>query len=271
MSEIKVPALKIEFIQELIERWHNEFQGLTITDFLNEVVSKYDNDLERHFVPGDTGVYIDDEVKFKMNSIPSRGRSSADWDKDSSFLIFGTDNLPGLYSYDQGGNKIWLNSVQATDIRIWNYLSLFILRGYTIKRWGSSNETPRLFIKSLSNGNVSRHSILRLYWSAKICYDSSKVNKLELLNTMWKKEDFMTQVTERTTSGMIDQIRYFLEYCAKPEMSTIFDDKSSEGYPKYRKLIKLFLADSNVLALTMMSQKEIHLLLDQNMEVCNLK
>ena len=74
MSEIKVPALKIEFIQALIERWHNEFQGLTITDFLNEVVSKYDSDLERHIVPGDTGVYIDDEVKFKINSIPSRGR-----------------------------------------------------------------------------------------------------------------------------------------------------------------------------------------------------
>jgi hypothetical protein len=35
----------------------------------------------------------------------------------------------------------------------------------------------------------------------------------------------MTQVTERTTSGMSDQIKYFLEYCAKLEMSTIFEDK----------------------------------------------
>ncbi len=271
MSEIKVPALKVEFIEVLIDRWHNKYHGATIADFLNEIAFEFGDAIEDYIVPGDTGVYIDDEVKYKLNTFPSRGRTSAEWDKDSSFFLFGTDDLPGLYSYDQDGNKIWLNSVQASDIRIWNCLSLFILRDYTIKRWGTSSDTPRIFIKSLSNGSVSRHPILRLYWSAKICFDNSRANKLELLNTLWRKEDFMTQVTERATSGMSDQIKFFLEYCSKPEMSTIFNDKSSEGYFKYRKLIKLFLADSNVLSLTMMSKDEIHHLLAQNMEVCNLK
>ena len=270
MSEIKIPALKVEFIESIIDRWYSGYQGLTLSDFLNDIYTDYGQTIEDIIVPGDTGVYIDDEVKFKLNLMSSIGRTKAEWDRDSSNLLFGTEETPGLYSYDQDGNKIGLNSVQASDIRIWNFLSLFTLREYTVKRWGESSDALRVFIKSLSNANVSRHSVMRLYWSARICYDSTRVNKLELLNTLWKSEDFMTQVTERATSGMNDQIKFFLNFCARSDISVALNEKSSEGYVKYRKLIKLFLADNSVLALTMMSEKEIHLLLEQNMEVCNL-
>jgi hypothetical protein len=94
---------------------------------------------------------------------------------------------------------------------------------------------------------------------------------LELLDTLWKTEDFMTQVTERATSGMSNQIKYFLEYSSRPENSVLFLEKSSEGYVKFRKLIKLFLADSNVLALTMMSKENVDQLLEQNIEICGLE
>lgn len=266
MGEINVPALKVEFTQKLINLWYEDYQGLTIADFLDGIAAEFEGLKDEYIVPGDTGVYIDDEVVFQLNCRSAAGREKYTWDKDSSVLIFGTEKQCGIYSKDADGNKIPLNSVQASDIRIWNCLALFILREYNKRRWGDKSNANRLFIKSLSNGNVSRHSIMRLYWSARICYDRARVNKLELLNTLWKSEDFMTQVTERSTAGMADQIRFFLDFCSQDKNKGVFTEKSFEGYLKYRKVIKLLLADSNVLSLTMLNKDEMHLLLDQNLE-----
>jgi hypothetical protein len=265
MNEIKVPALKIEFIEMLLNRWYNDYQDRTVADFLSDIELEYGSDFQDYIVPGDTGVYIDSDAVFILNNSIDAGRGKAEWDKDSSRILFGEDGLTTLYSYDQDGNKMRLNAVQSSDIRIWNCLSLFILRGYTSKRWGVRKDTIRLFVNSLTNGKVSRHSIMRLYWSALICYDTTKQNKLELLDTLWKSQDFMTQVTERSLSGMSEQIRAFLEFCSKEENEAVFKEKSSEGYVKYRKFIKLLRADSNVLALTMMSDEEISNLLDENL------
>jgi hypothetical protein len=264
MSDIKVPALKIEFIETLLKRWENDYQDRTIAEFLSDIELEFGSDYHDYIVPGDTGVYIDDDALFNLNSSSDSGKTKAEWDNYSSRTIFGEYDLIGLYSYDHQGNKIRLNAVQSSDIRIWNCLSLFILRRYTIKRWGESKDTIRLFVKSLSNGKVSRHSIMRLYWSALICYEPTKQKKLELLDTLWISQDFMTQVTERSLSGMNDQIKAFLEYCSRADNQLLFTQHSSEGYVMYRKFIKLLRADSNVLELSMMTDIEIHNLLDEN-------
>jgi hypothetical protein len=267
MSEIKLRALSINFIESLISRWDDDFQGLQLKKFIETINTEYQDNLSPYFVQGESGVFIDTDVVNALNNYQPRG-GKAEWDKDCSSIIFGTDLNPGLFSYNPEGEKVPINEVQATDLRIWNYLSIFILGKYTINRWGDSRDTVRLFIKSLSNSNISRHSVTRLYWSAKICYDESRDNKLELLNILWKTEDFMTQVTERSTAGMKEQIIYFLDYCSKEENAVLFTEKSAEGYVKFRKLIKLLLADSNVLALPVMNTDEMNMLLDQNFEAC---
>jgi hypothetical protein len=265
MNEIRVPALKNEFIEMLSNRWYNDYSERTVADFLSDIESEYGSDTKDFIVPGNTGVYIDEDVVFKLNKLNAAGRSKAERDNDSSRILFGEDGLTGIYSYDHNGNKIRLNAVQSSDTRIWNCLSLFILREYTMKRWGDSKDAIRLFVNSLSNGKVSRHSIMRLYWSALICYQPTKQNKLELLDTLWKSQDFMTQVTERSLSGMSEQIKAFLEFCSREENEVVFKEISSDGYVKYRKFIKLLRADCNVLALTMMSDVEINTLLDENL------
>lgn len=267
MNPIKIKALKVSFLETLIERWYEDYQGKTIKDFIESIANEYLAVIHEHTVPGDTGVYIDHEALHKLNNYQPRG-GKAEWDLECSRIIFGTDENPGLFTYDNDGNKVVINAVQSSDLRIWNYLSIFVLRNFTINRWGESQDAARLFVKSLSNNNVSRHSIMRLYWSAKICYDISKKDKLELLPTLWKTEDFMTQVTERSTAGMQNQIRFLLEYCSKDENWALFAEKSSEGYAKYRKLLKLLLADSNVIALPLLQQNEMNMLLGQNSDAC---
>ena len=268
MNPIKIKALKVSFLDILIERWYEDYQGKTIKDFIENTINEYLDVIHEYTVPGETGVYIDHEALHKLNNYQPRG-GKAEWDLECSRIIFGTDENPGLFTYDNEGNKTSINALQSSDIRIWNYLSIFVLGKFTINRWGDSQDAVRLFVKSLSNNNVSRHSIMRLYWSAKICYDQSKSDKLELLPTLWKTEDFMTQVTERSTAGMQNQIRYLLEYCSIDKNESLFSEKSSDGYAKYRKMLKLLLADSNVMALPLLHQNEMNMLLRQNFEACN--
>ncbi len=214
MDPIKVKALKISFLEMLIARWYDDYQDRTLNDFIKNIDIEFKENLNNYFVPGDTGVYIDSDVLNALNNYQPRG-GKAEWDLECAKLFFGTDQNPGLFSYDSEGIKVPINRVQETDLRIWNYLSLFILGKYTINRWGESQDSPRLFIKSLSNSNISRHSVMRIYWSAKICYDNNREDKLELLKTLWRTEDFMTQVTERHTAGIYNQIKYFLDYCSR--------------------------------------------------------
>jgi hypothetical protein len=267
MNPIKIKALKVSFLEMLIARWYEDYQGLTLKEFIESTEIEFKDNLNEYTVPGDTGVYLDSDVLHKLNNYQPRG-GKAEWDKECSQIIFGTDINPGLFSIDNDGNKVPINAVQSTDLRIWNYLSIFILGRYTINRWGDSHDAVRVFIKSLSNNNVSRHSVMRLYWSARICYDKSRKEQLELLTTLWRTEYFMTQVTERSTAGMQRQIHYFLDYCSKEENKALFSEKSSEGYAKFRKLIKLLLADSNVLALPLMKQDEMNALLLENFVAC---
>ena len=68
----------------------------------------------------------------------------------------------------------------------------------------------------------------------------------------------MTQVTERSISNTKEQILFFLEYCSNKELEKIlFKTRSNEGYPLYRKFIKLFLADSNLLTIANCNKDEI--------------
>lgn len=268
--ENKVYALKPSFVASLYEEWTSNYQGKSIRDFLIHINNKYSKELKKHIEPGDTGIYIDDEVLFFLNRPKPTTGSKSQWDLENSQTIFeGIQNGLGIYRKDEGNNKIPISVVQATDARIWNYLSLFGLHIYTIERWGESKDSRRIIVNSVTNANTSRHAILRLYWTAFLCFDDSRTSHLELLKTLWCTPDFMTQVTERSTANMKQQIQWFLEFCSDPDREKkIFKEKSIEGYFNYRKLIKLFLADSKVLSLPITSKVEIEAILEESLEAC---
>ncbi|SHM75864.1 DUF6339 family protein [Polaribacter sp. KT 15] len=268
--EEKLYALKPEFVSELYDNWTSDYQDKTIKEFLSDIHRTYSNDLKKYCEPGDTGIYIDDEVLFHLNNPSSYFPSKSKWDLYSSKLLFdGNQNKFGIYRKDKNENRIPISIVQATDSRIWNYLSLFKLNNYVTERWGNSSDSIRMIIKNLSNVNISRHAILRIYWTAFLCYDKNRNDSLELLETMWYSEDFMTQVTERSTANMRTQIQWFLEFCSEPERENqIFKTKSIEGYSNYRKLIKLFLADSQIFTLSQSTKEDVYNLLEDSLEAC---
>ena len=268
--EEKLYALKPEFVSELYDNWTSNYQDKTLKEFLSDIHRTYSNDLKKYCEPGDTGIYIDEEVLFLLNNPSSPFSSKSKWDLHSSKLLFdGNQNKFGIYRKDENGNRIPISIVQATDSRIWNYLSLFKLNNYVIERWGNSSDSIRMIIRNLSNVNISRHAILRIYWTAFLCYDKNRIDNLELLETLWYSEDFMTQVTERSTANMRTQIQWFLEFCSEPTRETqIFKTKSIEGYSNYRKLIKLFLADSQIFTLSQSTKEDVCSLLEESLEAC---
>jgi hypothetical protein len=225
--------------------------------------------LQDHILPGDNGLYIDDDVAFRVNQLRRNG-TTANWDLEASKLLFqGIGNGFGIFQKDENGNRLPLDMIYATDTRIWNYLALFRLKDYTINRFGTSKSSKRLFINRLSNEKVTRHPIMRLYWTAKLCYDPNRGDTLKLLSVLWEKEDFMTQVTERQQSNMRRQTQWFLEFCNIPEKSKIiFSEKSIEGDFVYRKLLKLYLAEDRISVLADMDKKNFLRILDDLLKIC---
>ncbi|MDG1056243.1 MAG: DUF6339 family protein [Flavobacteriaceae bacterium] len=264
MDVTKVPVLKISFIEEILAIWQDEFIDKDISEFIDFIDEKYGATWQQHCAPGDTGIYLDNEIKYKIITQKRNGKEKAIFDKEFSYLMF-----EGLFALDADDNKVPLNEVQASDIRMWNCLSLFILKDYIVERWGDSSDEGRFLMKSSTNGKISRNGISRLYWSAKLSYDASRSEKLELLEVLWKTQDFYTQVSERSICGMRETMRVFLDFCNKEENTAkVFKSKSTEGYIAFRKLLKLFTSDNNVLAMSLMDKDALVSLFEENLEAC---
>jgi hypothetical protein len=267
VEDFKVFALNPEVAAEIVDAWDNEFEDKNIVDFL--VAYDKHHHLEK-VAPGDTGIYIDSDVVGRFQMAEFSGLPPKDQDLLYAKLLFGeNEKEPGVYYLDENGKKNSLTVSQATDPRIWNYISLYILHDYVMERWGETRKISRVILRSTTLNSTSRHGILRLYWSAFLCADCKRENMLELLDQMWFSEDFMTQILERSTASMQLQVQYLLEFCSNKERhDLLFNKDSIEGYKNYRKFLKLFLADSFVFSMPNLSKSEIDRLLEESLDAC---
>jgi hypothetical protein len=265
----KVYALTQNFMNQLYDEWVERFSDTSISEYLEYIHLEYKTISEKQIVKGDTGIYFDIDIVSKINKDLSHSdKNILQSDLACSKLLFGTsDTNLGLYRINERGSKVPINFVNATDPRIWNYLSLFVLRDYTNARWGQSKDSKRIFLTRISNERISRHSVSRLFWSAQLCHNSTKSNGLELLSILWHSEDFMTQVTERSTSSNKVQLQWFLELCNEPQYkSKVFSKNSMNGQYNYRSLLKLFVADELVSDLGMMDRDQFEELFIMNLK-----
>ena len=107
MAEIKIPALKTDFIEMLYNKWQNDYSGQKISVFLYDINEDYGQNLKDFCAPGETGVYIDDDVLFKLNTHTQAGKEKAIWDKECSFDLY---NTPGLFTLDNENNRVHLKN-----------------------------------------------------------------------------------------------------------------------------------------------------------------
>ena len=63
----------------------------------------------------------------------------------------------------------------------------------------------------------------------------------------------------------------FLDFCREEENAEkIFNSKADDGYTLYRKFIRLYRADSQVLELSFFESEDLDELLDKNVDACSV-
>jgi len=96
-----------------------------------------------------------------------------------------------------------LEPIQASDERMWTYLTHVDLYSYMIKRWnavykGTAKDTKdylmeHYFLKSTAQGNLLRHAISGLWWSVYISIDETRINKYELTEILFRNQTMRTR------------------------------------------------------------------------------
>ncbi|MFA5011118.1 MAG: DUF6339 family protein [Ignavibacteria bacterium] len=112
-------------------------------------------------------------------------------------------------NYDFENSKIIYESyksltpLQASDIRLWTYLSHIDYFEYMSKRWPSIKEHSAVnpskyildhwFIPSPSQSNFLRHGIAGLWWVSYLTYDENRTDHYELTKVIYRQLDFATR------------------------------------------------------------------------------
>lgn len=97
-----------------------------------------------------------------------------------------------------------LEPIQASDERLWAYLSHVDLYPYMIKRWsdvykGEASKPENYirdhwFLESTVQSNLLRHAISGLWWAVYLSVDENRgTNKYELTNILFRQLDFPTR------------------------------------------------------------------------------
>jgi hypothetical protein len=135
---------------------------------------------DEKYSKGPTGIFIDGEVKL----YPSNS------DLENSIALY--EALSGL------------NEVQASDERLWVYLTHVHFWEYMRERWPVEDANKplsrikeRYFLRNLNLQSLTRNGLSRLWWYAHLTCDTNRNNKYELLETLLQRQDLVVGITER--------------------------------------------------------------------------
>lgn len=123
-----------------------------------------------------------------------------------------------------------LTPTQASDPRLWTYLTHVTFWEYMQKRWPvseKSNDKKKNFIKdrylltTASLRTLTHNGISRLWWFGYLTYDENRDNPWELTETLLKGTDIPTSLIERAIGANKNIRNGVLEFfCENPALIT---------------------------------------------------
>ena len=133
-----------------------------------------------------------------------------------------------------------LEPIQASDERLWTYLSHVDLYPYMIKRWnavysGTAKDDiyyilEHWFLRSASHSDLLRHALARLWWAVFLSIDESRGDKkYELTEILFRQLDFTTRTLGAYSLGRHKEaVIGILEFIQENEklFTNKFEDKT---------------------------------------------
>jgi hypothetical protein len=112
-----------------------------------------------------------------------------------------------------------LDKVQANDKRLWVALTHTLFYNYSWRRWNIDSEKTsddkiidRLHFEGAGIDSRMGNSISRLWWTAKVTFDSKRSDEFELTRLIWERQDIQLALMERSFSTYPNIVQGFLEF-----------------------------------------------------------
>jgi len=189
-----------------------ENQKIFISSFINKLINKINN--------GSLDEYFKDTFEFPKDAViisPKIVLNDVDLD-----LIDPDENKNDFVN----AKKIFLSykgltPVQATDVRMWTYLSHVTFWGYMKKRWPlekknvlelKNNILSHWFIENLNAKSISRHGIAYLWWGAYLTYDETKNDPFLLTKEFFSYLEYTRSLFEISLGKNKNFMHSFLEF-----------------------------------------------------------
>jgi hypothetical protein len=179
-----------------------------------ENIDNYKKDkfpIDDGYCKGPTEIFLDDSIILDPNKS----------DMENSISLYGA--VKGL------------TEVQASDERLWVFLTHNIYWDYMRKRWPiEETQNPisrirdRYFMRNMNLESITRNGIARLWWYAHLTHDSSRENPFELLEILLSRQDLAVGITERALGASSIIRTGILEFLrANPKIASN-EDKTRE-------------------------------------------
>lgn len=111
----------------------------------------------------------------------------------------------------------FISDSQATDERLWSYLSLSVFWKYVQYRWNvkanctEGNILSHFYFNYSTRRSYTRNAIARLWWIGRLTYDETRDDPYELTAYLCKHPDYVMHLLERSQSNNLSIIRVFLQ------------------------------------------------------------
>ncbi len=132
-----------------------------------------------------------------------------------------------------------LNETQASDERLWVYLTHVTFWKYMRERWPiekaqSGSEMGRIrdryFLRTANIETLTRNGIARLWWYAHLTYDEGRANPYELTEVLLKRADLSVGITERAFGSNKNIRTALLEFLKENPSISSSEHKTREVY-----------------------------------------
>lgn len=196
---------------------------------------------EEYFPRGGSGIFLEDD--FKLNIINSEKND--------------IENSIALYK------SLELNETQASDKRLWTYLTHVRFWDYMKKRWPlddakdiTNRIKDRYFLNNVNIESLSRNGICRLWWYSHVTIDESRKDPYELTKILLNRQEIAVGILERRLGSISCVRKGILEYLRD-------NPKIMNNEDNTRELIKYLNLVGGVKNLSMLKFKEVRKILDK--------